>query len=134
MKNLHAKFFLKSQFCVQLNLKATVKRQLASRDNNSTLPGREHGYKLKLNKNTCRNKTNQNMHNSLLNIVQIIGCVISTMPRRGITLGPRSGATLTHSARRPERRRFFNTHTKVLSYQQHVLDRKETGELYVAGL
>lgn len=55
------------------------------------------------------------MHKSLLNIVQIIGCVISTMPRRGITLGPPSGATLTHSARRPERRRFFNTHRGSLS-------------------
>lgn len=32
------------------------------------------------------------------------------MPWRGITLGPLSGATLTHSARGPEGRRFFNTH------------------------
>lgn len=35
-------------------------------------------------------------------------------------MGPRSGATLTHGARRPERRRFFDT-LKVLSHQQHVL-------------
>lgn len=32
------------------------------------------------------------------------------MPGRGITLGPRSGAPLTHGARRPERRHFFDTH------------------------
>lgn len=37
------------------------------------------------------------------------------MPCRGITLGPRSGATLTHGARRPERRRFFSTHRGSLS-------------------
>lgn len=68
------------------------------------------------------------------------------MPWRGITLGPHSGATLTHSARRPERRRFFNTHKGSLSSSARVivqlfsictgdtLDKKENGGLYIAGL